>query len=330
MSKAKIQQILAAIGSRPSEDTTQVEAAEYNWREPHYFSSAQMKKVDDFAKRAALTVADKFADVYHGEFSANVASVSQHFANELLEQFFGSEPNNYYLAFKVTEDGPCGLIAMPPETALIWATQLLGDSEPEKKPRKVLSPLEESLLLDIANLIVEAFSDSHTSYDFQPAGEICRGYLPVELQGTEEMCKVTFSIEKTQAEKTYKMGEAHYFIHCEKLTPLAGKTSQAANIFSPEETSKAIANSLQQMPVTVTAQLASIMLTFEQIMELQVDDILLLDRRIDEPIELVVEGQHLLRGQPAKSAGMYAVVITEDLRCNSPGFETPQQAHQTA
>ena len=53
-------------------------------------------------------------------------------------------------------------------------------------------------------------------------------------------------------------------------------------------------------------------LTFEEMMSLQVDDVLLLDRGINEPVELMVGDLTVHRGWPSKSEGQYALVITED------------------
>jgi len=47
-----------------------------------------------------------------------------------------------------------------------------------------------------------------------------------------------------------------------------------------------------------------------------VGDILLLDKKVNESIELVVSGQIAFRGRPAKSAGKHAVVIT-GLSCDT-------------
>lgn len=44
-------------------------------------------------------------------------------------------------------------------------------------------------------------------------------------------------------------------------------------------------------------------------MNLQVNDMLLLDKSVDEPIELIVEGKAVFSGRPAKSGGKYAAVI---------------------
>jgi flagellar motor switch protein FliM len=75
--------------------------------------------------------------------------------------------------------------------------------------------------------------------------------------------------------------------------------------------SEAILEHLQQTPVSVKAQLACTALTLEEVMSLKPCDVLLLDKAIDEPVELIVEGRTLFHGQPAKSAGRHAVVITQ-------------------
>jgi flagellar motor switch protein FliM len=64
------------------------------------------------------------------------------------------------------------------------------------------------------------------------------------------------------------------------------------------------------MPVFITGKLASAVLTFEEIMDLQPDDILLLDKKVDQPAELIVGDRTVYYGSPAKSAGKYAVAIT--------------------
>ena len=85
LSREKIQQLLAAVGSGPKEDTTQMEAADYDWQQPHYFSSEQLKRLDDLAKEAAKEIAEKCSEsrmvcVLEGGYNleALAASVEAH------------------------------------------------------------------------------------------------------------------------------------------------------------------------------------------------------------------------------------------------------------
>jgi len=307
-SRKKMQQLLAAIGSRSAEDTTQTETTEYNWRQPHYFNSGQLKNLADFAEKTAEMLTNKFTDLCQSNFNVTVASTAQHFGDEFLGETSESKKDDYHLAFGTDQNPLCGIVSMSSQTATILVTQLLGDSDSQEDSNKALSQLEESLLLDIASAIVEILSIFYDDYDFHPAGSVVKGQLPLELQGTEELCKITFNIKKDESENS---SDAQLLIFCNILDPIVGKTAQAAGGFSAEDISKAILDHLQEMPICVTAQLGSAMLTFEEVMSLRPCDILLLDKGTDEPVELTAEGCALFRGQAAKSAGKYAVVITE-------------------
>lgn len=308
LSKEKIQQLLMAVGSEPTEDITQVEAAEYNWHEPHYFNSKQLEKLDNFAQTAATAVAEKVSKFCRSELNVTIASTTQHFADEFLNQSSDSEQKDYYLSFGANQEQKCGLIGIPEQAALNWARQLLGDSdsESEKDPGRDLSQLEESLLLDLVSAIVEVFSGLDESFDFHSAKSIVKGQWPLGMEDTEELCKISFDVKKADSEKS---SEIYFLILCSELEPVAGKTEQGSADFSAENVSKMIIEHLQEIPVLITGQLASAVFTFEEIMNLQADDILLLDKRVDQPVELIVDGRTVYYGRPAKSAGKYAVSI---------------------
>lgn len=311
----KMQQLLAAVGSEPAEDATQMEATEYDWRQPHYFTADQLDKLNDLTTQVAAAIAERFAQLYNSEFNVTIASTKQHFAGELFEQILGSGQNDYYLGFGTDQEHPFGFAGIPAESAATWLTQLLGDSESEGDPSRALSDLEESLLLDIASGIVESLSGSLRGHiDIQPAGAISKAQPPFELHGIEELCKIVFVFGQA-APATDKQptngGEAYILMPCSKLAPAVGRSAEADIEVSSQDMSKAILQHLQQMPVSVTARLACTALTLEEVMSLKPHDVLLLDKAIDEPVELIVEGRTLFHGRPAKSDGQHAVVITQ-------------------
>jgi flagellar motor switch protein FliM len=307
MSREKIQQLIMAIGSASKDEAAQVDAAQYNWQEPHYFNKEQLVKLDYFTDAVAAEVARKFAKLCRNEFNVTISSTTQHYVDEILSHLPGSEQMDYYLPFGTGQEHMCGLVGIPEQTAVNWATQLLGDSESEKDSSRNLSQLEESLLLDLASILVDLFSGPDKSLDFHPATSIVKGQWPLELEGTEEICKITFDVKEAESEKS---SEAYFLILCSELTPVTGKTARDSGEFSAEDISKFILGHLQEMPVLITGQLASAVLNFEELMNLQLDDIVLLDRRVDQPVELVVDGRTVYYGWPVKSAGKYAVTIT--------------------
>ena len=132
--------------------------------------------------------------------------------------------------------------------------------------------------------------------------------LPLQLKGTEEFLKITFNVKKQGTETT---SEAHILILSEKLIPLITDTGQAAGKFSDKEIARAIQNHIEKISVPITVQLATVAVTVEEALNLSPGDILMLDKKIYEPVHLLVSGKPIFRGQCAKSAGNYAIAITE-------------------
>ena len=93
LSREKIQQILASIGSQKEDDSNKVEAVEYNWHQPHYFSSAQLEKLNNFTEKVAQSCSEKFNQLYHSNFDVTIISTTQHFANEFVAA--DNAPNDY-------------------------------------------------------------------------------------------------------------------------------------------------------------------------------------------------------------------------------------------
>jgi flagellar motor switch protein FliM len=307
MSREKIRQLLMAVGSEPAEDTTQTEATEYNWHEPHYFNSGQLAKLKSFTEAAAEAMAQKYSKFCRSEFNVTAASTGQYYVHEFLGTLTESKQKDDYIPFGAGQEQMCGLVGIPEQAAHNWAKQLLGDSESEKEPGGDLTQLEESLLLDLVSALVEAFSGLDKSLDLHSAKSIVRGQCPLEMEDTEELCKISFDVKKADSQKS---SEIYFLILCRKLAPAAGKAEQNFADFSAKDVSKMILGHLHEMPVLITGQLASTVLTFEEIMDLRVDDILMLDKKIDQPAELIVDDRTFYYGHPAKSAGKYAVTIT--------------------
>ncbi len=311
LSNEKIQQLLAAIGAESEEDIRQnAKAIDYNWQEPRRFNDKQLEKLDIFTKQVAQACAEKFAHLYHSSFNVTIASTSQHFAGEITAS--AQAQADYYLCFGADKDHPFGLIGIPRQTAIIWAKQLLGDSKSAENSDKDLSQLEESLLRDLAFRLIEAFSTCYKDCDLQSAKCFVKGQLPLELNGTEEFFRITFKVNEDESED---ISEAYFLILSDKLDTVVGQNIQADKNLSAKNVAEMMLNHVHKVTVSITAQLARTVLTFDEIISLQVGDILLLDKGINEATELTIEGKTMLRGQPVKSDGMHAVLIRE--LCNT-------------
>ena len=336
LSAEKIRQLLAAVRAEPGEDAAKnAELSLYDWRRPHYFSQSQLNELKCFTENVSAAAAAKFTRLYRSDYDVTTESISEHFADEFLRHSSNGEQPDYYLLFgsrslrqesQVGRGGagpapspqakangsaelqPWGCVGIPHQTALAWTAQSLGEAKTDEASARSLSQLEISLLLDIASLFVEALCESYDGYDFHAIGDIVTGQLPLDLEGTKELCKVTFNAKQAGSQAA---AQAYLLMPCDKLLPVAKTTAKTTENLSGEDVSKAIIGRLHRIRISLTTQLGSGTLTFAELMNLSINDILILDTRVNEPVKLIVEGLQLFRGQLAKSASNYAVVIAE-------------------
>jgi flagellar motor switch protein FliN len=307
LSRAKIHRLLQAVGSAPTQTEPDVEASAYDWRDPHYFNEDQRNRLAAMMTQGAALLSDRFVHFYHSEFNVKATSIKQHYAADLNSHIRLDE--GFSLPFGPDADHPCGFLAVGAEVALNWATRLLGDSESNDEPGRVISSLEESLLSDLlaasAEAVLESLGDSQ---NLQAGSNLCRSGAAVPYGPTEEICHVVFQIQEAEAEET---AELSFVLPCSTLAPAVGKALAAEVQPSAEQLARLLMEHVQKMPVTVTAHLAAIRLSFEEVLDLGPDDVLLIDKPIEEPMDVIVDGRTVFRGRPAQSNGQYAVFVTE-------------------
>lgn len=307
MSKEKIEQLLKAVGSRPQTDDSSIECTDYNWNEPHYFSNDQLAKLDIFVQNLSVVISEKFSAFCRAEFEVEIISVSQHYMGAFLAEKEDNQNNDYYLTFGSGAGKEFGVLEIPENTASLWSKQLLGDSDSNEGQETELSQLELSLLCDIASVLVSAFSVVNSKIESNPAANIVAGQFPVKIKENQEICRISLCVWQKGSEVK---SNASFIIPCAKLEVVTGKNKYSQNESAEKDFSKIIIEHLGSIPISITAQLATSQFSFEDVMNLQVNDIVLLDKQIDEPVDLLINKHVLGCGRPVMSDGKYAIQIT--------------------
>ncbi|MCK4913490.1 MAG: FliM/FliN family flagellar motor switch protein [Planctomycetes bacterium] len=308
----KIKVLLGAVGSRKIKPDDNIETTPYDWSHPKCFNNEELDKFNGFTKKLVAATAKNFSSLYSKDFEVEADSATQHFTDEFLRQPPAEKPN-YYLAFGADQNDLCGLICIEAETALLWTAQLLGDSISKDELNRELLPLEKTLLMDIALLIVKAFSKCHKYCDFVAAEKLIKSKpIPIsDADETKKICKIILNIKQADSKDDAKA--INILIPCGILDSVVGKKPKSNNNASDANNSKAILAHLNNATVSATAQLVRMSLKFEEVMELSAGDVLVLDKKIDEPIDFIIEDKMFFKAKPAQAAGKYAVVITEPL-----------------
>jgi flagellar motor switch protein FliM len=307
LGRAKIQQLLAAVGSAPSDAMDIPEAVAYDWRDPHYFNEDQCNWLAAVMSQVSALLAEQFAHYYGGEFNVTPSSIVQFYAADLPNHI--ARANMLALVFTNEDDQLAGYMAIDAKTALDWGMRLLGDTEGGDDPNRTLSSLEESLLTDLASALGQAFLDAvGERLPLKAGNEMLKSCPDLGLDSTEAACKIVFQIKQTDSED---VSEAVFLFPCQALISLAGKQMETIAGLPPSELNRVMMGHVQQIPVSVTARLAATRLSFQAVLDLAPDDILLMDKSIDAFIDVIVDDRAVFRGRPAQSGGQYAVYITK-------------------
>lgn len=302
----KVNQILACVGLKQEQPAEQVESKDYDWNQPHYFTTTQLEKLKDFTQKISSALEATFDQALRSSFEVKPGEITQHYAQKFVNELFENPQNALYLVLKGEKETSCGLIITPKDTADCWLKLLLGESETKADDEQQLSQLEKFLLTDIIFHLAETIANSDRQLNLKTTKNLLTENFNLDIGHTEELCKITFDIKQKNADQSCQI---HLVLPCSRFLPIVGAAASKKSL-TPEQVKKAILEHVKLLPVSVTARFARTELKFEQILTLQKGDVLMLDKKISEPLELIVEGKTRYLAQLAKSSGRLAVKIT--------------------
>ncbi len=302
----KVKQILACVGVQQGQPADQIESCEYDWTQPHYFTMTQLEKLKDFTQTISSALAATFDQFLRSSFDVQAGEISQHYAQKFINELFENSQNTLYLILKGEKDASCGLIIVPKDTATSWLKLLLGESEAKADADQQLSQLEKFLLCDIIFHLAETIANSNRQLNLTATKNLLTENFALDIGHCEELCRITFDIKQKNADQSCQI---HLLLPCSKFLPIVGAAGKKKAL-TPEQVKNSILEHVKMLPVSITARFTRTELKFEQVLTLQKGDILMLDKKISEPLELVVEGKTRYLAQLAKSGGRLAAKIT--------------------
>lgn len=307
LTRDRLRQLIASARKHVTQEQTFDDAAEYNWEEPHHFNPDQILAMKTLGKKIESQIAKTFSALCQGEFNITISSITQHFACQLAGTVHTEQQNHYFLPFSSEGDNRYGYLDVSPPTALILVGQMLRDTDSSANDNKEFSQLEETILLDITSAIVDSVDAVFIEQggpSIQKSSALIRGDWPLEIENLEDLCRLDFSVDYPDGNFKFT-----FTILSDLLEPLLGMKSKAGSHCSTEEIHKMMIQSMYDVPIEITAQLYSSSISLSDMMSLSAGDILLLEKKIKEPLDVLFNKSPCLKAYPAASNGKNAVVI---------------------
>jgi flagellar motor switch protein FliM len=238
-----------------------------------------------------------------------VTETEQQFAYVLTDIVTKEQTKHYFLPFNGTDSQACGYLSISPEASLTLIGHMLRDSDTGDDPEKELSLLEETILMDIVTAIIDSFTDAvkeECSTALRRTSKFVKGNWPLHTENLDDMCSISMTVSHPDGSL-----ELTFVMLSNILEAVVGGKPINTLKPSPQKISNMLMQTMHEAPVRVAAQLCSASISLNDIMNLQKDDILLLGKTIDDPIDVLLNEHLSFKGHQAKSHGKYAVVITK-------------------
>lgn len=306
---AKLRALLAAAQRDGVSEQKQVEAADYDWGRPHRFCGEQKKKLEKFVEQLAESAGEKLTGFYGDGLTLQTADSEELFAGRVTTQIFDTGRKDYFKGFADGADNSLGFVRFPLDSARELVAVLLGETgEQGDEQAEGLSGLEQTLLSDVADAVVGSVSqvlEDRGGKSVEGPGELVCGQCPIVVSPTDELLRVALEVEYGG-----RKGSIGVLMLSERVESLICGARSATAAAGGEKTAERMRGHLEQVPVYVEGRIGRVWAALREIMEIEAGDILVLDRKADEPIEVLVEGVRLFTGRPAKFGGKYSVLIS--------------------
>lgn len=300
-----LRRLIEAAGASAPVDGDKVEAADYDWSAPRVFTPSQLQKLEEFTKLAAEGMSRGLTALFRcDDVVVQAAGLTQHYASNLRAS--AAELAEYCVPISNEGGRQCGLITLPAANAVEWVGRRLGNPAVDAAGGRELSDLENDLLLDIARVLTEAFSEVSRQSGggaFRHVEKISKGDYDLPGGDGEPYLKMAFRPGESEANSAVS-----FIVGGDVLEPLAATAAQGGGL-SAEDVRRALLGHLEQASVIATAELGNAAVTMREIMSLETGDVVLIQKKVGEPMELAVQGRKVLSGFPVKSSGRYAVRV---------------------
>ncbi len=315
VSREQLRNLLATARGNAPVDEVDVKTVDYDWKRPHQFNDGHRVILSQFCTPLAVELADVFSTACNDPSRVTIPPVEEYYCNGLREEL-QSEKSNYYMVFTDDNHREVGVLIIPHLSAIQWSAKMLGDTEPEVSEDYELSNLEESLLVDLCNAVIKRLSASLTKNELKAVNSqlvLTNRDWPIECLDYEE-----FSLLQLQVEHTEGKIDASLAILSPLLGPMLEIHFADETQANSQEVKDAVISNINKIPIEVDVLVGNANIAMSNLMTISKGDVIVLDRKAQDPVEAIIEGKVFFHGYPAKTMNRYAISVTDIM---TPGEE---------
>ncbi len=315
LSQQEIDQLLSNMKTGTEETEigqSEKEIVPFDFRLPNRISKIQLRTIkgihENFAEGLSSFLMSKLQTI----ININVISVDQIYYSEYVLSV--SNPAALFI-FQIKNTDIRGILEFSSDLALTLVDRLLGGTGENTKQSKVITLIEQKVLSGIVERILKELTKAWRVIDefdfdidrFEPDID----FAQITSQ-SESVLLITFEI--FIGENSYLMNVAFATYAFDSV--LSKLSSQNLSTIRPIKyigttAREIVQNQLKGTKLNVSVEFGKTKLTIDQIQYLKKDDIILLEKKIGEPVKIKVEGKEFYFGYPGVANKKKAIKIYE-------------------
>lgn len=321
LSQSQIDELLQRMKSgAPVESEPEERIKVYNFASPKKFTKDQLKSLNNFLETFARIVSSYFTNALHSICEVNVSQLEEQryfeFNNAIpdstLVGIIGFEPENSSFGETTL------LLEFPTSFGYMLIDRLMGGNGEPTILQRDFTEIETALLEHVMQKVTKTMKDAWKTYfpletDFkgiQTNGRLIQAFSPQDI-----VLIVSFDIK----EEFYE-GTANLCMPADKFEEVIGnlsqKYSQGTRQQDQDKEQKKqdlLMDYLKKSDLNIEAYLDRCTMSFEKVTDLRVNDVLMLNKRIDDDIEVHIEGMPWYSARMGESNNKKAIKLVKSL-----------------
>ena len=321
LSQSQIDELLQRMKSgAPVESEPEERIKVYNFASPKKFTKDQLKSLNNFLETFARIVSSYFTNALHSICEVNVSQLEEQryfeFNNAIpdstLVGILGFEPENSSFGETTL------LLEFPTSFGYMLIDRLMGGNGEPTILQREFTEIETALLEHVMQKVTKTMKDAWKTYfpletDFkaiQTNGRLLQAFSPQDI-----VLIVSFDIK----EEFYE-GTANLCMPADKfeevINNLSQKYSQGTRQQDQDKEQKKqdlLMDYLKKSDLNIEAYLDRCTMSFEEVTDLRVNDVLMLNKRIDDDIEVHIEGMPWYSARMGEKKNKKAIKLVKSL-----------------
>lgn len=289
----------------------------YDFRRPDKFVKEQLRTITKIHENFSRTVTTSLSAMLRSMVSVQVISVDQ----ITYEEYIRSVPNPSVISvFDVGGDLKGNAVfEINPSLSLAMIDRLFGGLGKSLSKSRSLTPIEETVMKKIIARLLNDLTEAWQQFvSIEPKIELMESnpqFTQIALPNAMVLL-VTFEVRINETEGTSNLCFPHIV-----LEPILEKLNvqylySGINKIQNDGNTKKIEDSLKRAKIPLVVELGRSLITVRDFLQLNVDDVIMLDRTTTDLLDVHAGGRMKFKGHPGLVDNKLSVAIAQVIREN--------------